>query len=408
MMNLRTGLPYHWIYNGLPCTYPALERDAQCTALVVGGGITGALAAHALSEAGADVLVIEAGAIGTGSTGASTALLQYELDTPLHILAEQVGAVTAVRSYQLCAEAIDAIMALANAVGPCAATRRISLQYASRRRDVECLRLEHDLRSRHGFETELLNSGQMKDRFGIRKPAGLVSYKAAEIDPYRFTHLLFQDVIRNGGSVMDRTKIETFQREGGRFEVSTDRGHRIQADHLVMATGYESQRYLEEPGIELHSTYALASRRMAVQEAWYANALIWETATPYLYLRTTPDNRVLIGGLDEPFRNPKLRDRLLDRKSRKLEKAFHKLFPDLPFTPEYKWCGTFGGTKDGLPYIDRDPRTDAWFILGMGGNGITFSQVGAAIVRDHILGRKNPDANLFRFGRGQRFNPPKS
>lgn len=400
MMDLRTGLPYHWIYNGLPFTYPVLEHDAQCTALVVGGGITGALCAHALADADVDVLVVEAGSIATASTGASTALLQYELDTPLHLLAERVGENAAVRSYQLCAEAIDAIMGLTDAVGPCPSTRRISLQYASRVSDVKSLRKEQDIRSRHGFETELLDRGAMKDRFGIRKPAGLVSYKAAEIDPYRFTHLLFQDVIRKGGRVMDRTKVERHEREGGRFDVVTESGHRIRTEHLIMATGYESQRYVDEPGIELHSTYALASQRMPMQEPWYANALIWETAMPYLYLRTTPDNRVLIGGLDEPFRNPKLRDKLLDRKSRKLEKAFHKLFPDLPFTPEYKWCGTFGATKDGLPYIDRDPRTQAWFVLGMGGNGITFSQVGAGIVRDHILGRHHADAGLFRFGRG--------
>ena len=131
---------------------------------------------------------------------------------------------------------------------------------------------------------------------------------------------------------------------------------------------------------------------------WYRNALIWETATPYLYLRTTPDNRAIIGGLDDSFRNPKLRNKLLDRKGRRLEKAFNKLFPDLPFSLEYQWCGTFGGTKDGLPYIDRDPRTGAWFVLGMGGNGITFSQVGAGIVRDHILGRRTPVQSAGRPG----------
>ena len=98
MMDLRSGMPYHWIFNGLPVEYPQLDHDVKCSALVVGGGITGALCAHALATAGVDVLVVEAGSIGTGSTSASTALLQYELDTPLHLLAEEVGEETAVRS----------------------------------------------------------------------------------------------------------------------------------------------------------------------------------------------------------------------------------------------------------------------------------------------------------------------
>ena len=399
MMNLRSGMPYHWIFNGLPREYPMLDHDARTTALVVGGGITGALCAHALAEAGIEVLVIEAASIATGSTSASTALLQYELDTPLHVLAEQVGEATAVRSYHLCAEAIDSIMALAETVGPCGATRRVSLQFASRRGDVKHLEAEHEFRRSHGFETDLLSAREVKQRFGFRKPAGLISHKAAEIDPYRFTHLLFQDVIKKGGRVLDRTKMTSYERKESGFEVVTEHGHRIQAEHLVMATGYESQRYVDEPGIELHSTYAIASQRIEVEEPWYRNTLIWETATPYLYLRTTPDNRILIGGLDDSFRNPAVRDKLLDRKARKLEKAFHKLFPDIPFVTEYTWCGTFGGTADGLPYIDRDPKSGAWYVLGMGGNGITFSQVGAEIVRDQILGKPNPDAGMFRFGR---------
>ena len=392
-------MPYHWIFNGLPHEYPVLDHDAKTTALVVGGGITGALCAHALADSGIEVLVIEAESIGTGSTSASTALLQYELDTPLHVLADQVGEATAVRSYQLCAEAIDSIMALAETLGPCDATRRVSLQFASKRGDVKSLEAEHEFRRKNGFETDLLSAREVKQRFGLRKPAGLISHKAAEIDPYRFTHLLFQDVIKKGGRVMDRTKMASYERKGAGFELITEHGHRIQADHLVMATGYESQRYVDEPGIELHSTYAIASQRLDVAEPWDRNTLIWETATPYLYLRTTPDNRILIGGLDESFRNPAVRDKLLDRKARKLEKAFHKLFPDIPFVTEYTWCGTFGGTTDGLPYIDREPRSGAWYVLGMGGNGITFSQVGAGMVRDHILGKPDPDAGMFRFGR---------
>lgn len=400
MMDLRSGIPYHWIRNGLPYTYPTLDHDAQCTALVVGGGITGALCAHALQEAGVDVLVLEAGSIATESTSASTALLQYELDTPLHILFDQVGEHTAVRSYQLCAEAVDALLALGEKLGNCDARSRQSFQFASRRRDVAALEKEHAVRRANGFETELLNAKEVKARFGFSKSAGLVSHKAGEVDPYRLTHLLFQDVIKRGGRVMDRSKVAKYENVDGGFVVLTAGGHRITADHLVMATGYESDRYLDEPGIELHSTYAVASQRLTMAEPWHRNTLIWETAQPYLYLRTTPDGRALIGGLDDPFRNPKLRDKLLDRKTDKLVKAFHKLFPHIPFVPEYRWCGTFGGTADGLPYIDRDPKSGAWFVLGMGGNGITFSHVGANIVRDHVLGHANPDADLFRFGRG--------
>jgi glycerol-3-phosphate dehydrogenase len=77
MMDLRSGLPYHWIRNGLPFTYPALSHDLRCEVLIVGAGITGALCAEACVGAGLATAVIDARSVGTASTSASTAQLQY-------------------------------------------------------------------------------------------------------------------------------------------------------------------------------------------------------------------------------------------------------------------------------------------------------------------------------------------
>jgi glycine/D-amino acid oxidase-like deaminating enzyme len=70
------------------------------------------------------------------------------------------------------------------------------------------------------------------------------------------------------------------------------------------------------------------------------------------------------------------------------------------FEVAYRWAGTFGETKDGLPYIGQIrqiPR--CYFVLGFGGNGITYSVIAAKIIRDALLNRPNADARLFRFDR---------
>jgi glycine/D-amino acid oxidase-like deaminating enzyme len=121
---------------------------------------------------------------------------------------------------------------------------------------------------------------------------------------------------------------------------------------------------------------------------------------PYLYLRTTTEGRVIVGGEDEDFVNAKRRDALISRKTRTLVKKFGRLFPDRPLEVAYAWAGTFGETKDGLPYIGAHPRfPHVFFALCYGGNGITFSVIAAEILRDHFSGRTNHDASLFRFGR---------
>jgi glycine/D-amino acid oxidase-like deaminating enzyme len=134
---------------------------------------------------------------------------------------------------------------------------------------------------------------------------------------------------------------------------------------------------------------------------WPANrGLIWDSADPYCYLRTTADGRAIIGGFDEPFRDPKARDRLLTAKTRQLRRRFHAWFPHIPFEVDTSWAGTFGVTTDGLPFIGQHrsvPHT--WFALGFGGNGTTFSLIAAEVIRAALRGKTDPDAALFGFER---------
>jgi len=117
-------------------------------------------------------------------------------------------------------------------------------------------------------------------------------------------------------------------------------------------------------------------------------------------LRATTEGRVLVGGEDENFVNAKRRDALISQKARTLVKKFGRLFPDRPLEVAYAWAGTFGETKDGLPYIGVHPRfPHVCFALCYGGNGLTFSVMAAEIIRDYFLDKENRDAHLFRFGR---------
>jgi len=51
-MDLRSGHPYWLLKNGLLASYPALKRNETCDVAVIGGGITGALVAHASATRG--------------------------------------------------------------------------------------------------------------------------------------------------------------------------------------------------------------------------------------------------------------------------------------------------------------------------------------------------------------------
>jgi glycine/D-amino acid oxidase-like deaminating enzyme len=91
---------------------------------------------------------------------------------------------------------------------------------------------------------------------------------------------------------------------------------------------------------------------------------------------------------------------LLERKSVKLEKHLKKILPDYDFRTDFVWAGTFGQTEDALPYIGIHPDFQStFFVLGFGGNGITYSVIGMDVISDMLKGRTHPLAHYFRFGR---------
>jgi glycine/D-amino acid oxidase-like deaminating enzyme len=402
-MNLHTAYPYWLLKNGFLCEYPALRHPLKVDFLVMGGGITGALTAWYLAQAGVSVAVVDRRHIGMGSTCASTALLQYEIDVPMHKLAKFVGEKNAARSYHLCIEAIDKLEQICEKLPlPTGFERKPSIYCASRKADLEELDLEFAIRQKHGIRVERWDKTDITRAFpSFQSPGALYSpHDGAQVDAYSLTHALLQDAIKHGAQVFDKTEIVDIQHEKTQVVLQTSHGHSIRANQLIIASGYESQNYLEQKVTRLHSTYVLVSEPVD-GEIWHRDALIWETARPYLYLRTTPDRRVLVGGRDEPFYSPGKRDRLLSKKTQLLAKDVEKRFPLLaPLQVDFNWAGTFAETADGLPFIGtvkERPRTI--FALGFGGNGIVFSQIAGEIIRDAALGKKNPDAHIFSFDR---------
>ena len=399
-MDLRSDYPFWLLDKGIIHSYPSLLKDTGADVVIMGAGISGALAAWYLCHAGFKTVMVDKRHVGMGSTAASTALLQYEIDTPLAELIAKRGERDAVRSYLLCLKAIHDLEKICGRWREVDFTRRPSLQFASYKKDVSLLRKEYELRKQHGIALQWLNKSSIKDKFGFEKEAALLSRDAAEVKAYSLTHALLHRCQSMGLEVYDHTAICDIRENCRGVELMTEQGKKIKARKLVIACGYESARYIPQQVQTLQSTYAIISEPCPVNHHWYRNALIWETARPYLYLRTTADNRILIGGMDDNFSAPGLRDKALPAKAKALEHAFKKMFPAIHFRTDFKWAGTFASTKDGLPYIGCLPnRPHVYFALGLGGNGITFSIIAAQIITNLALGLNDDDARLFSFNR---------
>ncbi|AKC87324.1 NAD(P)/FAD-dependent oxidoreductase [Pseudoxanthomonas suwonensis] len=401
-MDLKSGYPFWAIRGGLSAPLPPLAADLDCDVAVIGGGITGALIADELAAHGHAVAVLEQRDIGWGSTSASTALLQYEIDTHLVDLAKRYGEADASLAYRACVDAIDWLRERADGLDGVAFTPCRSLYYASRRWHVRGMREEFEARARHGIEVEWWEPDDIEAGYGFRAPAAILSRQAAQVDPYRMAQRLLRRLYRSGAAVHDHEQVVDLRTTSRRALLRTASGFQVRAGHVVIACGYESQRWLRQRVARNRSSYAVVSDPLPAQVLGeLLGSLAWESARPYLYLRTTPDRRLLVGGEDDDIDIPARRDAKVMSKAVKLLKRARKLLPELPLQPAFAWAGTFAETEDGLPWFGAHPQWGprVLFAMAYGGNGITYSALGADLLRATVERRLHPLGTLFSFAR---------
>lgn len=400
-MDVRSNEPFWLVKNGIMHSYPSLRKDANCDVLIVGGGITGALMAHACVAKGYETILIDKREIANGSTSATTSMLQYEIDVPLYKLKELIGDQGAIASYLACKDAIYKLERLVKEIGSsCGFERKESLYFAGKSKDVKWLKQEYEARKTVGLEVKWLDKKEIKTNYGIVAEGAILSADGGSVDAFCLTHDLLHYNAEKGLRVFDKTELKRVKYEKELLRAQLDTDAEITAKHIIYCTGYEAQNILSDKVVQLKSTYAMVSEKMDRHYEVCDKTLFWNTDSPYLYMRTTADGRFLVGGEDENFKNATRRDLLLGRKKEKLEKTLKKYLPDSSFIEDFCWAGTFGETKDGLPYIGMHPKyPKSYFLLGFGGNGITFSVMGMNMIIEIMEGRPGILSHFFRFGR---------
>jgi glycine/D-amino acid oxidase-like deaminating enzyme len=396
--DLRTGRSVWEGRDAAKVRHGLLRKPVTTDVLVVGAGITGAMIADALAEAGLAVTIVDRRDDPVkGSTVASTALVQYEIDTPLSKLSRKIGKVDAMRAWRRSRLAVDAVAArLADLQLP-DVVRRDSLYLAGNELDADGLAREQAARRTIGLPDRLLSRKELKARFGISRAAALLGYDNLVIDPRKAAHAMLASAVGNGARIFAPVCIDDIECHARGVTALTDTGHTIRSRYLVMATGYEIPKSVPANGHKIISTYAIATVKQP-KRLWPEQCMIWEASDPYLYLRTTPEGRIICGGEDEDFVDEEKRDKLLARKTRTLQAKLGKLMPGVSTRIDFAWAGSFGQTDTGLPIIGEIPKMPNCFAaLGYGGNGITYSRIAADVITGAVTSRPDCDADLYGF-----------
>lgn len=396
-MNLQTGKLYWPTTMENEQIYKSLSEDIECDICIIGAGSSGAQLAYMLKDSGAKVVVVDKRTVGAGSTSTNTALIQILGDKTTTALVNSFGEKNTILHYQLCQKAISEIENTCRLL-PIDPEYKVrdSLYFASTKEDIHELESDYNFLKKHGFQVDWLTLSQIRERYPFEKEAAIYSYNDGEMNPLKYVYGLLEACKQSGIEIYEHTEIVGKRLEKEMAFLYTKEKYCIKANYVVFAGGYENLDMKKDKNAVLESSYSIVTTPITDLSSWYKQTLIWETARPYIYLRTTADNRVIIGGLDETTSNPEKRDQKIIHKRDLLLAEFQKLFPNIDVQAEFYLGAFYGGTHNGLPMIKMyEQYLRCFFIFGYGDNGTVYNQVLGRIVKNLIETGKDENLSLY-------------
>lgn len=220
-----------------PALRPALQGAAEAEIAVVGGGVAGLSTALHLAESIRPPLLLEAGAIGDGATGASAGVIAPQLirATPHAVLA-RLGQMRGEATLRLISESGQYLFELADRYGiACRQSAGGFLAPATGRSAHR--RLSDIITQWRGFRDDLT----LCDAVETERLSGCRGYSAAilhqsggAIDPLLYVRGLADRAEALGTRIHENSRVAAIERRGSHWELSTAQG-RIKAHTVVLA-----------------------------------------------------------------------------------------------------------------------------------------------------------------------------
>lgn len=386
--------PY-WSDSASMPVFPKLGNDLRVDVLVVGGGLTGLTTAYLLADAGKTVAVVERERCAQIDTGHTTSHLTMVTDERLTDLADRFG-----RDH---AQAVwDAGLAAISQIDDIQRDHRIDCAFewvdgylhAQRGnvtgKDVAELKKNADLAAEFGFDATFVDDVPLMSVPGIRFD------NQARFHPRKYLAGLVGVLQEIGVQIYEHSTAREFSTNPLSVTVN---GHTITCGDIVIAThnplvGVKNivTATAFQTKLALYTSYVVAAR---VPAGTVPDALFWDTADPYQYLRLERHRDfdvVIFGGEDHKTGQTSNSAECYKR----LEMELASLLPTAEIT--HHWSGQVIETPDGLPYIG-EMASHQYAGTGFNGNGITFGTLTAMMTTDAILGQTNPWVDLFDPGR---------
>jgi glycine/D-amino acid oxidase-like deaminating enzyme len=363
---------------------------------VVGGGLTGVVAALHLARRGAKVHLFEQHTVGFGASGRNGGMATTGMSIGIRQAVATMGFETAARLYGSYTEAIDLIEKLVTEEQiDCDFGRPGKLNLASKAAHYEGFEKTHELLStRLGVETQLVPKAELRREIGSDAFHGaMVESKSAALHVGKYIRGLGEAAERAGVTIHEEAPVLRLIKRGSGHDLETPRG-RIHAEQVLLATGAYTRRPFRWQQVRIApvGSFIIATEPLdadVCDDLLPHRRVASDSKNLLNYFRITPDNRLLFGGRARfAMSNPQS-----DEHSGKiLREAMVRTFPQLSDARvDYCWGGLVDMSIDRL--VHAGEHDGVYYSMGYAGHGVQMATYMGRQMAEYMSGV--PEANIW-------------
>jgi glycine/D-amino acid oxidase-like deaminating enzyme len=371
--------------------------EGRTEVAVIGGGLTGVVAALHLARRGAKVDLFEQNTVGFGASGRNGGMATTGMSIGIRDAVAKLGFDTAARLYGAYTEAIDLVETLVTEERiDCDFARTGKLNLASKPAHYQGFEKTHELlNTRLGLETQLVPKAELRREIGSDAfHGGMVESKSAGLHVGKYIRGLGKAAERAGVTIHEEAPVQRRTKLGSGHELETPRG-RMRAEQVLLATGAYTRRpfHWHQVRIAPVGSFIIATEPLdpsMCDELLPTRRMASDSKNLLNYFRITPDNRLLFGGRARfAMSNPQS-----DQKSGKiLRDAMVRTFPQLADASiDYCWGGQVDMSLDRLVHAGQ--HDGVYYAMGYSGHGVQMATYMGHQMAEYMSGV--PEANIWR------------
>jgi glycine/D-amino acid oxidase-like deaminating enzyme len=371
--------------------------EGRTDVAVVGGGLTGVVAALHLARSGAKVDLFEQSTVGFGASGRNGGMATTGMSIGIRDAVDKLGFDKAASLYRTYGEAVDLIEKLINEEGiDCHFARPGKLILASRPAHVAGFEKTAELlNTRLGVETHVIAKSELRREIGSDAfHAGMIDTKSAGLHVGKYIRGLGEAAERAGVTIHENAPVQGLSRTATGHLLQTPRG-RIQAGQVLLATGAYTRRPFRWHQVRIApvGSFIIATEPLGASvcdDLLPTRRMASDSKNLLNYFRITPDNRLLFGGRARFA----MSNQHSDAKSGKLLRdAMVQVFPQLSDARvDYCWGGQVDMTLDRM--VKAGQHDGVYYSMGYAGHGVQMASYMGRQMAEYMSG--SPEANVWR------------